>query len=336
MENVRITDRPAERLIAALEGTGSILLTGPEDPDGDSVGACLALQRILQRRGLSVDVAGVPSYRYAWMPGADAFIDDERVEPVYDAVVVLDGDRHRLTGPARAAFDAADVKGIIDHHASTGAEGYTHPWIDRHATSTCEMIYDAMQLAGEPLDHELAVLLYVGAIFDTGGFRYSNTTPATHRMAARLLEEGIDHSDICARILMERRVEGLRMAGHVFSQVELLLDGALSLGAVPADLADELGLVSGDYEGLVDSLVFTEGVEVAVLLIERGEREIKASLRSRGRVDVADVAQTLIPSGGGHAKAAGAVLACSLDEARDRVATVVGEHLDACPAVARG
>lgn len=321
-------------LLRALEKSRKVLLTGPVEPDGDSVGACLALQRILRAGGVSVDVGGEPAYRYLWMPGARGFVPDAQIEPRYDAVVVLDGDRHRLTPQARAAFDAARVKGIVDHHASTRTEGYTHTWIDRCATSTCEMLYDAFVEEGGRLDPDLAVLLYVGAIFDTGGFRYSNTTPATHRMAARLLEEGIDHAAINARILMERRIEALRAAGHVFNGVELRVDGMVSIGALTKASSEAMGLVPGDLEGLVDALVFTEGVEVAVLLIEKAPRRVKASFRSRGRVDVAAVAQELTPSGGGHTKAAGAVLETDLRDAKARILNVLAAKLECPKAVA--
>jgi len=319
--------RAPQRLFDALQECERVLLTGPLEPDGDSVGACLALQLLLHRCGVEVDVCGVPAYRYLWMPGATDMVPDREIHPDYDAVVVLDGDRHRLTSEAAAAFAHARVKGIIDHHASTRSDGYTHPWIDREATSVCEMLYDLAVGRHLKIDHDLGVLLYVGAIFDTGGFRYSNTTPATHRMAARLLEVGIDHAAICARILLEHREPALRVAGLVFSNAELHLDGTLSIGTLCTATADHLHLVPGDLEGLVDSLVYTSGVEVAVLLVERGPRLVKASLRSRGRVDVASVAKTLSPSGGGHTKAAGAVIEATLEESRKRVVDVLAPEL---------
>ncbi|MBW2253813.1 MAG: bifunctional oligoribonuclease/PAP phosphatase NrnA [Deltaproteobacteria bacterium] len=323
-----------QRLFESLQGCSRVLLTGPLEPDGDSVGACLALQRLLHHCGVDVDVGGIPTYRYLWMPGAADMIPDQDLRPDYDAVVVLDGDRHRLTREASAAFARAGVKGIVDHHASTRSDGYTHAWIDPEATSVCEMLYELVVAKHMDIDHDLAALLYVGAIFDTGGFRYSNTTPATHRMAARLLEVGIDHAGICARILLEHREPALRVAGEVYSNAELHLDGTLSIGSLCKATAKRLRLVPGDLEGLVDSLVYTSGVEVAVLLVERAPRLVKASLRSRGRVNVASVAQMLSPSGGGHTKAAGAVIEATLAESRQRVVDVVTPELRSSHAAA--
>lgn len=316
-----------DALLDALSNVSRVLLTGPVEPDGDSIGACLALQRVLATRGIRAEVAGEPSYRYAWMPGADAMLADDRVGAGWDAVVVLDGDRHRLTPRVADAFAAAPVRGIVDHHASTRPDGYTHAWIDKNATSTCEMVWDVARAWSVPLDRALAELLYVGAIFDTGGFRYSNTTPATHHLAAALLGTGIDHASIATRILMERRPAGVRLMGRVFSAAEF--DGEVAVGVISTALADELGIVAGDMEGVVDGLVYVCGVEVGVLLVQRGPERVKVSLRSRGRVDVAAVAQSLTAAGGGHAKAAGASLEGTLDAVRARVLDAVHRALAA-------
>lgn len=318
-----------EGLLEVLQGCRDVLLTGPVEPDGDSVGACLGLQWLLARRGVRAEVAGEPGYRYGWMPGASDMISDARLRTDYDAVVVMDGDRHRLLPNAAAAFTNARVKAIVDHHASTTPDGYTHCWIEPHATSTCEMVYDALVAAGETVDADIATRLYVGSIFDTGGFRYSNTTPATHRMAAALLETGIDHAAIAAKVLMERRAASVRVAGHVYREAEFLLQGQLLVGAISTTLDRELGLVPGDLEGVVDALVYVHGVEVAALLIERADESVKVSLRSRGRVNVAEVAKALSTAGGGHAKAAGASVAADLPTTRARLADIVHAVLSA-------
>jgi phosphoesterase RecJ-like protein len=319
----------SDALVDVLRSCGTVLLTGPVEPDGDSIGACLSLQRWLAELGCNADVAGEPGYRYTWMPGADRMVPDRDVKPGYEAVVVLDGDRHRLLPNVAGAFESACVRGIIDHHASTKEDGYTHTWIDRNATSTCEMIYDAMRRRGSPIGTDLAATLYAGAIFDTGAFRYSNTTPATHRMAAELIEAGIDHAAICMRVLMERTPRGFQCAGQVFSNAEFLLDGQLAIGVVSNEIQQRLELVSNDLEGIVDALNNVRGVQVACLMIEKPDGKVKLSLRSRGRVDVARVATTLSTAGGGHVKAAGATLVGDVAHATASVRAVVEEALAA-------
>jgi len=301
-------------LIAVLRESRSILISGPAEPDGDSIGACLALQRWLLAVGKASQVAGNPGYRYAWMPGASEMVPDARISGTPDAVVVLDGDRHRLAPGVDRAFRAARVQAIIDHHGSNTPEGYTHAWLEPHATSTCEMLFDAMQAAGHPLDPDLATLLYVGSIFDTGGFRHSNTTSATHRMAAALLEHGVDTAGIALKVLLERRIGGFRAAGWISQHSELHLNDRVHIGRLTHQEHRQFGLVGGDLEGVVESLLHVSGVEVSVLLTEKADGTSKVSMRSRGDINVARVAGEISKTGGGHPKAAGASVPAALDD----------------------
>lgn len=314
----------AERLRELAAASQRVLLTGPCDPDGDSIGACLALAQALRALGVAqVVVAGTPGFRYAWMPGAEAMVPDERVQGPFDLAVVLDGDRYRLSPPVETAFQTASTTAIIDHHDTTRTVGYTHAFIDRSAASTCGMVLELMDAWGVPLDPVVAELLYAGIIFDTGGFRYSNTGAETHRVAARLLDQGIDHSSIAIRVLMERRHAGMLLRSRVVSEAEFLADGRVVVGVVTAELLAEVAGTRGDIEGIVESMLYIEGVEVSVLLVERGPRCVKLSFRSRGVVDVARVARTMDPSGGGHQKAAGVTVDESLGRVSKRVTTVV-------------
>jgi len=309
-----------------IEGAERVLLTGPEDPDGDSIGACLALQRVIRRMtGARVDVAGEASFRYAWMPGASQMVPDARVAGPYDLAVVMDGDKTRLSAPVDLAFRTAATTAIIDHHDTTREDGYTLAVIDRDAASTCEMVLEMMDAWGIDLDEPTAELLYAGIIFDTGGFRYSNASADTHRMAARLLDQGIDHSAIAIRVLMERRRPGMALKARVLDTSEYSSDGAVVMGVVSMALHDELGSRFSDVEGIVETMLYTEGVEVSVLLVERGPGLVKLSLRSRGMLNVARIAQALHPSGGGHERAAGVLLKKTLAEARALLPQVLGE-----------
>lgn len=326
-----MTELEIEKLRELAAGARRVLLTGPEGPDGDSIGACLALARCLRRLGVErVDVAGVPSYRYRWMKGAEDMLPDEEIGGDYDLAVVLDGDAQRLTPPVEAAWARAGSRAIVDHHGTTSPEGYDVALIDRDSASTCEMILRIMDAWGLALDPVQARLLYVGILFDTGGFRHSNTTVETLSVASRLLSQGINHSAITTRVLLERRPNAMRLQGRILETASFFGGGAVLVGTLPLSLAEELELVSGDLEGIVDSLIYVRGVEIAVLVVERGPRQVKLSLRSRGMVDVARLARELHPTGGGHAKAAGVVLEQALKEVSERLPGVlvdaVGRH----------
>lgn len=300
----------ADALLHALLEAPSVLLTGPVGPDGDSLGASLALGRVLRARGVQVDVTGDVGRRYAFLPGADTLWSDAEVgarasKSPWHTVVVLDGDRHRLLPGAEQAWAAAARRAVVDHHVSTTADGYDLVWVDADATSTCMMVLDALDAWGVPLDPELATLLHTGNVFDTGGFRFENATPEVFRAAARCIAEGADHVAICTQVLQQRRWRGVAALGRVLSAAVRVADGRGAVARVPLDLQKDLDLTRDDLEGIVDNLLFVEGVEVAALLIAMPDHT-KVSLRSRGRVDVAALAARLAPSGGGHRKAAGA------------------------------
>ncbi|MBM4391442.1 MAG: DHH family phosphoesterase [Deltaproteobacteria bacterium] len=320
----------ASQFLATVRRSGSVLLTGPESPDGDSIGACLALRRVLAQLapGVRVDVAGHPGFRYDWLPGADTLVPDEQVG-AYDGVVVMDGDAGRLPRPIEAAFNGAGWTAIVDHHRSTTAEGYTLVYLDGESESTCVMVRQLMRAWGVGLDRDIALLLYTGIIFDTGAFRHSNTRPSTHLLAAELLSFDFPHWLVCEKVLVERRLPGLRLHARVFDQADFLAGGRLAVGRYSLALRDELGTGDGDVEGAVDALCMVQGVEVGAVFVEKADGRTKLSLRSRGGIDVASLAKRISVHGGGHAKAAGASIPGDLAAA---MAIAMPALLDACPA----
>ena len=128
-------------------------------------------------------------------------------------------------------------------------------------------------------------------------------------------------------MLLLRRVGGLRLHARVLSELRLLSQGRLVIGQVSQELVRQVGSEPSDIEGIVDQMVFVEGVQLAILLVERGPAQIKLSLRSRGLVDVAKLARVLSPGGGGHARAAGAMLPDSLETVRRDLPGLVSHAL---------
>jgi phosphoesterase RecJ-like protein len=309
-----------EALRSLVAASRRVLLTGPEGPDGDSIGACLALQRALRQvePGVEVAVTGDPGFRYRWLPGAAEMVPDDGARPA-EGVVVLDGDCGRLPKPITAHFHAARWTGLFDHHRSTSLDAYTWTCFDPAAESTCVLVRDVMRAWDVPLDRDLATLLYTGLIFDTGGFRYSNTRPSTHAFAAELLALDIDHVSIMARTLVERRKPGLALLGEMAAGTEYWCDGRVAVGRLTRATARRLGAEDADVEGIVDVLLHAEGVQAAVVGVEKADGRSKISLRARVPVDLAAVARAVHPSGGGHAKAAGVAVAEPLEGVLARV-----------------
>ncbi len=317
-----------EQLGVLAQQAQGILLTGPGAADGDSLGASLALARAMRSRfGVSVDVAGDCSPAYRFLPDAEDLLDNGAVRPDYGLVVVLDGDCNRLARNVEAAFRAAPVTAIVDHHRTTTEEGYTLALINPESASTCEMVLEIMESWGVDPDRAAAIQLYTGIIFDTGGFRYSNTGPGTHEAAARLLAQDIEHADIAVRVLMERTRQGVQLAASIQAAAEFQVDGRLCVGRCTTAMMQDLGATDHDLGGVVESLLYIEGVEVSADLVEREGVRTKISFRSRGAVDVAALARSLHPRGGGHAKAAGVVVDEGLEEIAGRLPGLVADRL---------
>ena len=309
-----------QALLSQCQQADSILLTGPIFPDGDSIGACLALAIGLKElTNARIDVAGESSFRYAWITSVGKMIPDNEVSGCYDIAIVMDGDRHRLPEKVRQAYTSSKTRMIIDHHASTDSEGYDLAIIDTLSASTCEIVFQIIEQWGVRLDKQLAELIYTGVIFDTGGFRHSNTKPQTHMLAARLLETGIDHSGISSRILMERQKTGVQLLGHALNKLEYLRDGRICFCWISWQELEELQCQLGDYEGIVETMLFIKGVSIACFCIEREPGLLKLSLRSRCDINVADLAQMISVNGGGHPRAAGVMLAGSEKENRSHI-----------------
>ena len=298
-------------IVRAKDEPCSVLLTGPADPDGDSIGAGLGLGFALQQLGVNVTVSGTPAFRYSWLPGASAMVPDGDVQGPFDVVVVLDGDRHRLHPTTAVEFARAGHRVLLDHHRSTRPVGYDLSLIVPEAASTCELVIDVIDCWDVVVEERCATALYTGIVFDTGGFRHANTRPATLRTAARLVEVGIDHSRITNRVLFVRQPSGIRLLGQALSTVTIS-DGVAWAAISLADIARCNGHYT-DLEGVVDQLLLTYGVELACLIIEREPGRVKLSFRSNSDFDVSALAQSLDSDGGGHRRAAGVELWAPFD-----------------------
>ncbi len=323
------TDPDADtRLLAAIRGSRRVLLTGPEGPDGDSIGACLALQRILAvvAPQVEVQVAGDPGYRYLFLPGAAGMVRDDLVQEA-DGIVILDGDRRRVPAPIAALLGRARWVGLVDHHRSTDIAAYDVAVFDAAADSTCGMVYGMGRRWGAPLDQDLAALLYAGIIFDTGGFRYTNTTAETHGVAAALLETGFDHAGVMLKVLVERRPQAIRLLAGLLADTEMLAGERVAMATCTRARLDAIGAIDADIEGVVDQLQHIVGVELAAVLLEKAGGRVKVSLRSRGAVDVSRLAHALHDGGGGHAKAAGVVLTGDTEAIAARLRAALADAL---------
>jgi phosphoesterase RecJ-like protein len=213
---------------------------------------------------------------------------------------------------------------VIDHHISNDGFGQAQ-YIDPEASSTCELVFRLAQKMGDKLTPEQATTLLSGIMTDSGGFRYSNVSPATLRTAAQLTEAGAEVSWISEQLYFQQPLRHLRVLGQIFSELKLAGGGRISWAALTQQMARKHGFDINDSEEFVSQVLSVKGAEVALLFKEQGNGVIRVSFRSKGRVDVNRLAALF--GGGGHLQAAGARIQGTVEEVAQMVVAAVEKEL---------
>jgi bifunctional oligoribonuclease and PAP phosphatase NrnA len=304
---------PMDEILVALRKGKQFLVCSHSRPDGDAVGSMLAMSMLLQHMGKRADLVtpdGVPLI-YRRLPGALNIRHARRINSPYDAVILLecDGlDRARLHGLEKL------FQINIDHHLS--GQPYAHlNWIDRGAASVGELVYRLIKGAGVPLDADMATCLYATILTDTGGFTYGSVTESTFAIAHELVAAGADPIGIARDVCYSVTTSKVLLLGAALNNLKR--EGRVAWLWVTHNDMVRTCAAEEDCEGIVNVAVGISGVEVAVFLRELPEKQIRLSLRSKGRVNVAEIAERL--GGGGHGNAAGCTLEGPLARAIEQI-----------------
>lgn len=297
-----------DEMVAELRAGHRFLLATHEGPDGDALGSMLAMHKLLTQLGKdSVMLISSKDFplpvEYRFLPIGEVF--HEEPADVMDRVLLfLDcGNIERMPVDSLRR-DGARILNIDHHHDNTRFG--TVNLVDVDASSTAEIVFDLAVLLGVEIAREIAEPIYVGMITDTGRFMFGNTSARTHRIAAALIEAGVQPDDIYRRVYERVPLEKLRLVSRALDKVELV-EGGLSLTYISAEDYRVAGATAELTEGIIDHVRAIEGTQVAVVVRDRlggGGQARKVSLRSSGdAVDVSAIAREA--GGGGHARAAG-------------------------------
>jgi bifunctional oligoribonuclease and PAP phosphatase NrnA len=298
----------ASVLAEAADARATVVLSGHVQPDADALGSTLSLAEGLRRRGARVlttfpDPFTLPA-SLSWLPGAEGLVPSTAVPRSPDVFVSLDAASPGRLGELAALLDSAGTSVVVDHHASNPGFGDVR-LVDGGAPATVALVAGLLDDLGVALDPQLATCLYAGLAADTGSFRFGNTRPETHELAARLLATGIDHSAISRKLFDTAPFGWLSLLSVVTGRAALETDVGAGLVWTWSSTAEagEHGLPGEQLEALVDVVRSTQEADVACVLKGQDDGSWSVSLRSRGRTDVAQVAMAL--GGGGHVLAAG-------------------------------
>jgi phosphoesterase RecJ-like protein len=318
-----------------LRDAGRIVLTTHTNPDGDALGSECALYTALvaMKKDVRIVNCDAAPENLAFLAAHATFetYDAAEHDPVIaaaDLLVALDfNDARRVRGMEQPFRDAPGRRLVIDHHLDP------KPFADAYcsipdSSSTAEIIYDLLDGDNVALPYETALGLYVGIMTDSGMFRFERTTPRLHRIAARLLEAGVDPMSIHRSIFDDYPMGRTQLFGLILAGIEQYCEGQVTLLTVTSAMFAQTGTTIEDVENVVNSGLAIRGVEATALLTER-DGEIKLSFRSRGAIAVNTIAGQF--GGGGHRLASGAtVTGVPLDELKRRVADAL------CDAIRRG
>jgi phosphoesterase RecJ-like protein len=316
------------------------LLTCHVLPDPDAVGSMLGLAEILRSLGKDVVLYNrdrVPDL-LGFLPGVEEVRQGVPPGQRFDAMLITDTAARSLLPRQSPPESVTGPRIVIDHHVAHDDFGDI-VLRDVNACATAIVVIELAKALGvDPLPRSAAEPLYTALVADTGNFRYPGTTPETLRLAATLLDSGVDPWRVASNVFENWPMERLRLLGFSINAIETEFTGRVAILCVPQSMIDRAGASDRMVEGMVEYGRMIKGVEISIMIWERkprsdetdhGQLLSRLSLRSAGRIDVARIAAAL--GGGGHRAAAGATLTCDLREARELVLAEAGRALGLAP-----
>lgn len=320
------------RIADVLFKARKVALSTHMNADGDGCGSELALGLLLEQKGITARIVNPTP----WPALFDFLLEDCSIKDEtprgsdalksIDALVVLDiSDVKRLGNIAESVRNLKKPKLVIDHHIpSTEPPGETI-LTDTTACATGELIYDFAATLDLEITPEIARSIYIAMLTDTGGFRFSNTTPRCHAIAAELLNVGVNPEDMYVRIYASSPPGRIQLLAEVLATLQFDLDIGLAWLSMGTGLLEKYSVRQEDLDGIVEHARSISGTKMALFFRDLGHGKVKISFRSTGGVDVNAFAHQF--GGGGHAKAAGAMASGTLPQVRDTVIAAARVYL---------
>jgi phosphoesterase RecJ-like protein len=311
------------RLAVELRPGRTIALSTHINADGDGCGSEVALARLLAQRDIRTRIVNPTPWptMFDFLLGED--VEERSAEGAgalrgVDALLVVDiSDVKRLGALAETVRALTVPKLVIDHHVATDEPAGSVIFADTTACATGELVFDLATTMGLEITEPIARALYAAILTDTGGFRYSNTTPRAHAVAAELLTAGVDPEAMYRKVYASMPLGRLQLLREALATLEVDTAHGISWISVPAGALDRYGVTSEDLDGIVEHPRSIAGTRLALFFRDLGHGKVKVSFRSTGDVDVNRFARQF--GGGGHAKASGALIPGDLESVRTKV-----------------
>lgn len=312
------------QVVELIESKGRFAITSHVRPDGDSLGSSLGLYWLLRALEKDVEVImrdPVP-HSYQQLPGAESVRVTPAVDHQYHAVFVIECSD--ITRPGLTNLDKQFVVNI-DHHSTTALFG-TINWIDSTASAVGEMVYNLCKATGVRVTKEIAECVYTALITDTGSFHYSNTTERTFKVASELVRTGVKPAKTAEAVFASYPWSRIQLLGQVLSTARRDPSGRVACMRQTLEMQAGAGASEEDADGFVNYPLTVGEVEAVALLKEFAPGIYRTSLRSKGDVNVARVAEQF--GGGGHRNAAGCTLNGSWEEAEQEIIRLLKDAVE--------
>lgn len=314
-----------DEILKEINKAESIVILTHESPDGDAIGSSLAMKWALESLGKKPDVI-IPEYSrmFKFLPGTEQIKEYSKLER-YDLAIALDcANLKRLVGNEH--FENAKKTIVIDHHGSNNMYGDLN-YVNPVSPACCEILIGMFEYFGIEITKTIGSCILTGIITDTGGFQYPATTAETFEFTAELLRKGVNVSEIYKKVLQTKSKANFELSKRVMNRMEILEDGKVTFTYITKKDEEEVEAEPGDHEGLVEIGRNIEGVEVAIFIRQRedGEEAYKVSMRSSEYVNVSDVC--LMFGGGGHPRAAGALIKGDIQTVKQKILAEVKKVL---------
>jgi bifunctional oligoribonuclease and PAP phosphatase NrnA len=289
------------QVIELIESKQKFAITTHVRPDGDGIGSSLGLYWLLRSLGKDVEVIvrdKIPS-SYLSLPGAREIRQVLEIDEKYDAVFVIE-----CSGLERPGIKNLENQFTvnIDHHVTSERFGKIN-WIDPTASAVGEMIYNLCKAIGGKITSEIAECLYMALVTDTGSFLFSNTTDRTLKIASELIKFGAKPSKISEVVYNSHSWSRIELLREVLNTVRRDPSGRVAWMRQSLEMIDKTGAVDGDNAGFVNIPLEAKEIKAVVYMRETQHQTYRVSLRSKGKIDIAKVAEKF--GGGGHKNAAG-------------------------------
>lgn len=317
-----------DEILKEIKNAESIVILTHESPDGDAIGSTLALKLMIQKLGKVADVI-IPEYSrmYNFLPCIDEIKQDSDIKNYNLAISVDCATLKRIA--KREYFENANKTIVIDHHGSNNMYGDLN-YVNPVSPACCEILAGIIEFFEMDISKDIGTCIMTGIITDTGGFRHIGINPETFEFTANLMRKGVDIPEIYKRTLNTKTKANFELVKRVLSRMELLENGKVTFTYITNQDELEVNAEPGDHEGLVEIGRDIEGVQVSIFIRQKEDEDgteeaYKASLRSNSNVNVSDICMMF--GGGGHPRAAGALVKGNVEQVKEKIMKEVKKKL---------